>query len=318
MSTTSLSHHEHGKGRVRVLKVGRTTESHHAIPMQMSVQVIVHGKDNVAQSFYSGDNSSVLPTDSIKNTIYALSKSSDFSSIEDFGKIVATYFVSRPYSNEIHKAVVTIVQEQWTRIENLDSTGVKKPHAHAFVVKDGTEIRSTVVEAIGHSNGDKPSLTICSGLSGLKILKTTQSSFTNFLKDKYTTLPEVSDRLVSSIVKATWTYESNDRTDLDYNGQAKKIRDTLLSTFAGPSDIGSPSPAVQYTLYQMGTAVLANCLEVKDITLNMPNVHNLPLDQSKFGLKNIHPHGEIFVPVDEPHGIIEATINRRTTIQSRL
>ena len=52
----------------------------------------------------------------------------------------------------------------------------------------------------------------------------------------------------------------------------------VLSTFAGPSDTGSANPAVQFALFQMGQAVLAEQASVRDITINMPNVHNLPLD----------------------------------------
>ena len=65
---------------------------------------------------------------------------------------------------------------------------------------------------------------------------------------------------------------------MDYKGKAQERRNTLLSTFAGPSDTGSANPAVQFALFQMGQAVLAEQASVRDITINMPNVHNLPLD----------------------------------------
>ena len=146
-------------------------------------------------------------------------------------------------------------------------------------------------------------------------MKTTQSSFIKFCKDEYTTLPEVEDRLVGTVIAATWTYAAKGK-EVNYQKEALAVRNALVNAFAGPADVGTPSPAVQFTLYQMANAVLAACASVMEITINMPNVHNLPLDQSKFGLKNEHPHGEIFVPVDEPHGIIEATVSR--TIPSRM
>ncbi|KAF0714479.1 hypothetical protein As57867_003841, partial [Aphanomyces stellatus] len=86
--------------------------------------------------------------------------------------------------------------------------------------------------------------------------------------------------------------------------------------FAGPADTGVPSPAVQWTLFKMGEAVLDRCPFVKKIHIYMPNIHNLPVNLKPFGLKNTHPHGEIFLPTDEPHGIIEATLTR--TPSSRL
>jgi urate oxidase len=48
--------------------------------------------------------------------------------------------------------------------------------------------------------------------------------------------------------------------------------------------------------------------EVKDIELIMPNKHCLLVDLSRFGQENAN---EIFVPTDEPHGMIEATLRRK-------
>ena len=144
-------------------------------------------------------------------------------------------------------------------------------------------------------------------------MKTTKSGFVNFFRDEYTTLPDVPDRLVGTVIKASWEYDLPDSRALSFKKQYANVKQALIEAFAGPSDSGVDSPAVQYTLYKMGESVLAKNSNVRQITINMPNVHNLPVDLSRFGLKNIHPHGEIFLPTDEPHGIIEATIARSTS-----
>jgi urate oxidase len=144
------------------------------------------------------------------------------------------------------------------------------------------------------------------------VLKTAKSSFVDFFRDDYTTLPDVPDRLVGSVVTATWNYTS-EALKCDFKQQAADIKRVLIETFAGPADVGVDSPAVQYTLYKMGEAVLDKVPSVKDITITMPNVHNLPVDLTRFGLKNKHPHGEVFLPTDEPHGIIRATMVRATS-----
>ncbi len=156
-------------------------------------------------------------------------------------------------------------------------------------------------------------VTLSSGFTGLTVLKTTQSSFVGFLKDPYTTLPEVPDRLVSSTIAAHWEYDNASGNAQD----AARIREVLMDAFAGPADIGVPSPAVQYTLYKMGEAVLHAMPRVSRIELYMPNIHNLPINLTHFGLPNEHPHGEIFLPTDEPHGMIKATVVR-TAPPSRL
>jgi nicotinate-nucleotide pyrophosphorylase len=57
----------------------------------------------------------------------------------------------------------------------------------------------------------------------------------------------------------------------------------------------------------MGKAVLAGHAAVAEIYLAMPNVHNIPFDLSRLGLENKR---EIFVPLDEPHGMIEGRMRR--------
>lgn len=91
-----------------------------------------------------------------------------------------------------------------------------------------------------------------------------------------------------------------------------QIMEVVVNKFAGPADTGIPSPSVQYTCFQMGSAILAAVPNVREVMLYMPNVHNLPFDLGKYGLVNADHTGlpNIFYPVDEPHGIIQATIKR--------
>jgi urate oxidase len=57
----------------------------------------------------------------------------------------------------------------------------------------------------------------------------------------------------------------------------------------------------------MGKAALDAAPEIARIHFSMPNLHHLLADMSPFGLDNPN---HIFVPIDEPHGTIEATVER--------
>jgi urate oxidase len=57
----------------------------------------------------------------------------------------------------------------------------------------------------------------------------------------------------------------------------------------------------------MGEAALAECEDVQEISITMPNKHHLLVDLAPFGLQNPN---EIFVPTEEPFGLIEATLRR--------
>ena len=80
------------------------------------------------------------------------------------------------------------------------------------------------------------------------------------------------------------------------------ILEAMLKVFAE-----NYSPSAQTTLFQMAEAALASCAEISRIDLAMPNKHYLLINLSPFGLEN---KNEIFVPTEEPHGQIEASVTR--------
>ena len=77
---------------------------------------------------------------------------------------------------------------------------------------------------------------------------------------------------------------------------------TLLRVFAEHDSL-----SVQHTLYDIGEAMLAAAPEIARVKLTMPNLHCNLVDLSRFGQDNPN---QIFVPIDEPHGYIEAVIER--------
>jgi len=67
------------------------------------------------------------------------------------------------------------------------------------------------------------------------------------------------------------------------------------------------SKSVQHTLYDISKRLLNQVNEIKKIDVTMPNIHCLLVDLSKFGQDN---NNEIFVPIDDPHGLIQCTLKR--------
>jgi urate oxidase len=57
----------------------------------------------------------------------------------------------------------------------------------------------------------------------------------------------------------------------------------------------------------MGEAALKVCPEISRLDMAMPNKHCILIDLSPFKVEN---HNEVFLPIDEPHGQIEATVER--------
>lgn len=76
-----LAQNNYGKSGIRLVKVHRRGDSHDLT--DLTVAVAFEGEFTAAH--VSGDNAEVLPTDTMKNTVYALAKSHPLSDIESFG-----------------------------------------------------------------------------------------------------------------------------------------------------------------------------------------------------------------------------------------
>lgn len=282
----TLSQNNYGKSSVRLAKITRHADFHDFKEMTVNIQL----SGDFEKAYTDGDNRTVLPTDTMKNTVYALAKDHPLHTIEEFGLMLAQYFVKN--NSQVSDARIEIIESLWRRVHGPRDRQSEQRHPHAFL-SGGNEKAST---SITHSH---LASSVSSGISGLLILKTTDSGFENFLKDRFTTLKEASDRIMATSLKATWDYDKN---DVDFAETRKKIRELIIQTFAHHKSL-----SVQHTQFAIGRAILENCPEVSEIHLSMPNKHYLPFDLERFGIEN---QNEIFVPTDEPFGLIEARLTR--------
>ena len=237
------------------------------------------------RSYTDGDNSDVLPTDTMKNTVYALAAREPAGEPERFGVRLASHFLER--NPRLTRVRIDLTEHLWGRIARGD-----REHGDAFL-RAGPDTRTAAV------HGHRKRILVGGGVADLTILKTAHSAFDRFPRDEYTTLPETRDRLFATSLTASWRYAS---LEVDFGPTWRVVRQTLLDAFAEHH-----SESVQHTLHAMGEAVLRSIEDVNAIRLMMPNKHHLPVDLRPFGLDS---RNEIFVPTDEPHGLIEATLVR--------
>lgn len=277
-----LAENRYGKHRVRVVRVKRDQPMHSF--EEWNVEVLLTG--DFTECFESGDNSRIMATDSMKNTVYSLAKDSKATTIEGFALELTEYLMQT--NPQIDSATVNITGVPW---EHLAVEGILAPSAFrkaAGAVETATVQRTRAAEA-----------TVISGLDQLVIMKTANSGFEGFIRDAHTTLPETADRLFGTAVKAQWSYTGS---ALDFAATRAGIVAQLLKVFAEHASL-----SVQHTLFAMGRAALESTEAITEITLTMPNKHCLLVDLSRFGKRN---DNEIFVPTEEPYGYIEATLRR--------
>ncbi len=277
-----LGENRYGKSRVRLSRITRLSDRHEF--NEWTVHVMLYGDFDA--SYTQADNSKVLPTDTMKNTVYYVARNSNAATIEAFACELGDYFLSN--QPQVAKVSIDVQEKSWQRMI-VDGA----PEATTFKL-GGPELQTT------HAEREQcGAWAVTSGVDGLTILKTTKSAFTGYIKDKLTTLKPATDRIFGTGATVTWEYAT---ATPDYAEVRARILEALLKEFAGHD-----SMSVQHTLFDMGKAALTAAPEIARIHLSMPNLHHLLADLSPFGLDNPN---HIFVPIDEPHGTIEATVER--------
>lgn len=225
----------------------------------------------IRESYTKADNSVVVATDTMKNTIYIMAKQHPVTPPELFASIVADHFI-KEYKH-IHTALCKVRTHRWTRID-VDG----KPHPHSFM-RDGSETRN--VEATAYEGG---AVKVRSAIAGLLVLKSTGSAFHDFYRDEYTTLPDVYDRILSTEVDCGWTWDQFgslaevEKSVTTFDKTWAGARKVTLDTFALES-----SPSVQNTLYKMCEQILAAAPNVQAVDYSLPNKHYFEIGQSLFG-----------------------------------
>ncbi len=279
----SLSDSRYGRSGVRLLKLNRRGDRHEV--RDLTVDVAFEGDFDA--SLREGDNRAILPTDSMQNAVLALARDHAAGEIEEFALELARHFLEQVET--LSRVRVRVTEQAWQRIESHG-----RPHDHAFA-RGGTDRRIAHVE---QSRNERASL-VEAGIEGLALMKTRHAGFAGYLRDRFTTLPETEERILAAELNAHWRYGW---AEIPYAVHYRQVRQVLLDTFAAHD-----SRSVQHTLYAMARAALEQVPPVVEVRLRLPSQPPRPVDLTPFGMENT---GEVFVPSEEPHGVMEAVVRR--------
>ena len=286
----NLAENYYGKSRVRLLKVAREGEQHQVQDWNVGVYLSGDFRD----CFVSGDNTGLLATDTMKNTVYAVARTSTAQTMEAFALELAHFLASR--NPQVTRVRITLDERMWVRIKARGEF-----HPSSFLQR-GPERQTASVELTSTAESVAPA-EIVSGVTGLVLLKTSHSAFAGFKRDELTTLPETYDRLLGTEATITWLYTA---VPEDFAATRTRVLEALLTTFAEHDSL-----SVQQTLYAMAEAALEAEPLLAELSLTMPNRHNLPVDFSRFQAHFDYDNpGVIFVPTEEPQGHIYARVTR--------
>ena len=282
-----LGANRYGKSRIRLVTVRRGPDRHHL--RDMTVGVALEGEFDAVHTH--GDNANVIATDTMKNTVYAFARDRLTGSPEAFALELARHFIAYEVCG---RAIVDIVEHPWNRVRTADG---EAPDAFLRSGEYG-RLASASVDRSG-------AVEIIAGIDDLTVMKTTKSAFAGFDRDRYTTLPEVDDRLMATKVRATWGYRGDlaEGGALDFDAAWNRAAAALMHAFAEHF-----SRSVQESIWIMGTEMLEAEHSIDWVRMILPNLHHWQVDLSPFGMDN---PGEVFVSTTEPHGLIDATVHRK-------
>jgi urate oxidase / 2-oxo-4-hydroxy-4-carboxy-5-ureidoimidazoline decarboxylase len=190
------------------------------------VELIV-GAEALASSYSEGDNSLVVATDSMKNFVHRTALDFGGEDLEDFLSLVGQRFIDRYEHLE------------WVRVEGREVPFEKRSGVvHQRLYDDHAFARLLL--------GREGLREHRSGRRGLHLMKLSGSSFADFVRDEFTTLPDAYDRPLFVHLDAEWTH-----SDFERRPPSEDLRAALFETFA---DFDSAS--IQHLVHEMGVRAL--------------------------------------------------------------
>src|SRR6187431_3121741 len=282
-----LGDHQYGKAENRIVRIVRDTPRHEIRDLNVSTCL----RGGFEDAHLTGDQASVLPTDTQKQTAYAFAKTVGLASIEEYGLALANHFVDSV--EPVAGARVEVEEFAWERV-----TVGGAEHDHSWV-RSGQEVRlaAVTVEAADGEHGG--GVWVTGGLKDQVILKSTGSEFHGFMTDAYTVLEPTTDRVMATSLVAKWRFGG---TPADWDATYVTIKRALVETFATHHSL-----ALQQTLFEMGKAALEAVPELVEVRLSAPNKHHFLYNLGQFGIEN---NNEVFHAADRPYGLIQASAIR--------
>jgi urate oxidase/2-oxo-4-hydroxy-4-carboxy-5-ureidoimidazoline decarboxylase len=241
---------QYGKTRVVFFRLAKRS----APPFAASVTIDVFG-ERFAAAYTEGDNREVVATDTMKNFVYATAADFDGRSLESY-----VMYLGR-------RLLDTYPQMERIRV-TAQEVPVDAAHGDSDVVFRMT--RGDVVMSHADFERSASEVTIIdvrSGIEGMRLLKTTGSSFEQFARDRYTSLPELADRPLTIRMDVHWRYgHVRDVTASKGHVPAEDVRRAIERTF---HDFNSRS--IQHLVHVMATSLLKDFPALSEVEFAAEN-----------------------------------------------
>ena len=265
----------------------------------VEVMVEVFG-DNFLPAYTEGDNRNVVATDTMKNIVLQQALAYGGSTLEGFLDFLGRQFLLT-----------------YPQMQSLRLTGKEAPFVAARVPgEDGEGFKESSV-LFSPSQGDYATAVLdfkrdgdgvkvvghrC-GRAGLRLIKITGSSFADFVRDAYTTLPERRDRPLFIYLDIGWKYADVAdmlAPDLRRYIAAEQVRDLVQVVFHE-----FVSKSIQHLVHEMGTRLLGRFPQMAEVSFEAQN----RLWDTAY-VSEEDPRVKVYCDPRPPYGMIGLTLNR--------
>jgi len=239
----------YGKGDVVVYRLnrdGNTPEGQSPV-FGASVLMLVYG-DALWPTYTTGDNTGLIATDSMKNFIQRETLNFTGADLEDYCRFLGAKFM-----------------DTYPQVEGVQVSAVEIPHAgirkgDVAFAPSGPERAAARIEL-----GREGMIEVASSIRGFRLLRLGGSAFHGFVRDQYTTLPDIANRPLHMWLDLEWLY-TEPLAAFSKGAISAKVRGMVHEIFEA-----FESGSIQELIYRIGVRMLAEIPVVAEVHLEANN-----------------------------------------------
>ena len=263
----------YGKGDVIVYRLNR--DGSPPAVFGANVSMLLYGAA-FWPTYTTGDNTNLVATDSMKNFIQRETLNFSGVDLESYCRFLAEKFLATyPQTDGMQVRAEEIPYEGDVA---LAPAGPDRAAAQIEVNAAGiVEVRSAI--------------------RGFKLLRLGGSAFCGFVRDRYTTLPDIHNRPLNMWLDLEWSYTRQEAA-FQCGRVTARVRETVLEVFRG-----FESGSIQQIIYQVGTKLLGAIPDMAEVRLEANNrTWDTVVEQGeKLG---------VYTDARPPYGILGLTLRR--------
>ncbi len=260
----------YGKGDVSVYRLNRAEGSLFAA----NVMLLIYG-DAFWPTYTTGDNTGLVATDSMKNFIQRETLNFAGSALEEYCRFLGEKFLAIYPQAEGAQITAVEIPYRHGQVGDLPHSGQPMTSSSVASVAQVSDLRTSGAKAFAPAGPERAFARLeigrdglveaRSGIDGFRLLRLGGSAFQGFIRDQYTTLPELKDRPLHMWLDLAWSY-----VDLDgafsagsVTAAARRIVADVFNRFE--------SGSIQQVIYQMGTRLLEEIPAIAQVDLEANN-----------------------------------------------